>query len=105
MPNSWICYEFTNHQIIPTHYSILSHKSGTHAPINYKIEISNDNLTWYEIDAQNGGPFTKGQAAAFTFCINKPKEAKYIRLIQTGENSNGYDYLIFESIEFYGFLK
>ena len=106
-PNSWICFEFKNHQIIPTHYTIRSYNDGCYAPINYKIEVSNDNSTWYEIDKQNGGPFTDGQQATFTIPIdkNKQKEAKYIRLTQTGKNSNGCDYLCFESIEFYGYLK
>ena len=106
-PNSWICFEFKNHQIIPTHYTIRSRYEGYWAPIYYKIEVSNDNSTWYEIDKQNGGPFTNGQPATFTIPIdkNKQKEAKYIRLTQTGENSHGNDDLIFESIEFYGYLK
>lgn len=106
-PNSWICFEFKNHQIIPTHYTIRSGNSGYGAPINYKIEVSNDNSTWYEIHKQNGGPFTNGQQATFTIPIdkNKQKEAKYIRLTQTGKDSHGHDYLIFESIEFYGYLK
>ena len=106
-PNSWICFEFKNYQIIPTHYTIRSRNGGYYAPINYKIEVSNDNSTWYEIDKQNGGPFTNGQQATFTIPIdkNKQKVAKYIRLTQTVKDSNGSDYLCFESIEFYVYLK
>ena len=105
--NSWICFKFKNHQIIPTHYTIRSRYDGYCAPINYKIEVSNDNSTWYEIDKQNGCPFTNGQQATFTIPIdkNKQKVAKYIRLTQTGKNSTGHDHLCFESIEFYGYLK
>ena len=105
--NSWICFEFKNHRIIPTHYTIRSRNGGCYAPINYKIEVSNDNSTWYEIDKQNGGTFKDGQPATFTIPVdkNKQKVAKYIRLTQTGKNSSGSDYLNFESIEFYGYLQ
>lgn len=42
-----------------------------------------------------------------TFSIdeNNQKETKYIRLTQTGTNSSGYNYLVFQSIEFYGYLQ
>ena len=55
--NSWICFEFKSHRIIPTHYTIRTCNNGWFAPVHYKIEVSNDNSTWFEIDKQNGGTF------------------------------------------------
>ena len=82
---------------------------GKYVPLTYKIEISKDNYTWHEIDRQNRGPFMDWQyeTNAFTFSIDKTKqkEAKYIGLTETENNSSGNGHLNFEAIEFYGYLQ
>lgn len=42
-----------------------------------------------------------------TFSISKDKQkaAKFIRLTQIGKTSSGTDHLVFQYIEFYGYLK
>lgn len=106
-PNSWVCYELKNHQIVLTYYAIRSCRFGTHAPINFKIEIYNDQTNWEEIDIRNRVPFKVGNHETLTFYVHESqhKEAKFIRLIQTGSNSTGYNQIVLESIEFYGYLK
>ena len=68
-PNSGICFELKNHQIIPTHCTIRS--SAFHVPINYKIEVSNYNSTWYEIDNEN---YDFRNREHFTLSIDKNKQ-------------------------------
>lgn len=105
--NSWICFEFQNHRITPTHYTIKSIYTGDHAPVKYKVEILNENSDWEEIDLRDGNTFVNGTPAILTFPINKDKqkETNSIRLTQIGPNSHGMDFLAFDSIEFYGILQ
>lgn len=108
--NTYICYEFKNHRIIPTHYKIRSRPDGYHSPLNFRIEISIDgfhwevihDFHWKPIDGQNNALFQDGVQGICEFFINegKHKECKFIRLPQTGKNSSKQDYLAFQSIEY-----
>lgn len=40
--NSWICFEFINHHIIPTHYSIKSHNNGGKGDLHPKSWVIED---------------------------------------------------------------
>ena len=104
--NSWICFEFKNHRIIPTHYTMQSYCTGDSAPINFIMEILNDKSEWEEIDRQNGAPFGNEKLKTLTFFIdeNHHKKTNFMRLTQTGKNSSGFHRLVFNSIEFYGYL-
>ena len=101
-PDSWICFYFQNHQIIPTYYTLRSKSDGYDALVNFEIDVSIGNSILYEIDKQCGGPPTDGRYATFPFSIdnNEQKEAKYIRLTQTGKNSRLFICLCFAFSEF-----
>ncbi|KAK8838963.1 hypothetical protein M9Y10_032423 [Tritrichomonas musculus] len=108
-PNSWICFEFKKHRVIPTHYTIRSEKSngvnGYHLK-SWNIEGSNDNQNWTPIDEEKDNGSLNGSNYVNTFAIQNNKDFKYIRLMLTGPDwfsTNDYTILL-NSIEFYGQL-
>ena len=110
LPNSWICFEFINHFIIPTHYTLKSEKSngvnGRH-PKSWVIEVSNnsnDANGWITIDTQRNNSSLNGSNYVHTFSIkNKVTDRyKFIRIRQTDKNFHGNNLLLLDSIEFYG---
>lgn len=101
-PNSWLLFDFKKNRIIPTHYTIRT-RSGSDCchPVTWVIEGSTDNNEWETIDQQNDCPYLKGMRLVHTFEINnqQSKEFQYIRFCHTKN-----DYLIINSVEFYGTL-
>ena len=115
LENSWICFEFTNHKIIPSNYTIKSCNNGTNGNHlkSWKIEVSEDGNSWTKVDEQKDCPSLNGPHQTHTFPIDdgkiesKEEGIKYIRIYMTGPNwySPGtYYYLDLCSIEFYGEL-
>lgn len=112
--NSWFCFEFKNHRIIPTGYTIRSYhadKGSTH-PKKWFIEVSNDSKNFEVIDEQDIGDELNGSYIVKSFPIsnekiNLEKGFKFIRIRQDGVNCCGYlqhvkHILHISSIEFYG---
>ncbi|KAK8892257.1 hypothetical protein M9Y10_029481 [Tritrichomonas musculus] len=98
-----ICFEFSNHRIIPSHYTIRSNDPNLKSWI---IEGSEDEINWMIIDEQKNCSFLNYPNCLRTFEIkkreNNEKKLKFIR-IRNNNNAFGVDIYI-NSIEFYGLL-
>lgn len=106
--NSWICIDFKEHRIKPTHYTVRSGKNYSNRPRSWVIECSNDNNRWEILDEENNNTIFNDFLISHTFQINKQdtNEYRYIRMRNTGYDSNGSSYFLFiNSIEFYGELN
>jgi hypothetical protein len=106
-PNSWICYDFKNMTIRPTHYSLRSRCNagrGNHQLKNWAIEGSADGTTWIKLDRRENVLDLDAQNVTHTFALARSEEIRMIRLRQTGVNSSGNNYLIFSSFEVFGRL-
>lgn len=107
--NSWLCFDFKKHRIIPTNYTIRSFHAlpneGAH-PKSWVIEGSNDNHDWTILDKQKDCPLLNGMNLVHTFSIKNPEEKdfRFIRIRQTMCNWVFSDCLCIDSIEFYGYL-
>ena len=111
LENSWICFEFKNHQIIPSNYIIRSFHIKDYKYLkSWKFEGSNDKKTWITLDSQENNDSLNGANKVHSFPIsykknqNKVQPFKYLRILQTGVNSNSTNHLLMNSIEFYGKL-
>ncbi|KAK8840563.1 hypothetical protein M9Y10_030772 [Tritrichomonas musculus] len=110
--DSWICFEFKNHRVSPTNYTIRTANWGQngHHPRSWVIEGSNDNSSWQVLDEERDCNELHGIDLVHTFPIkNQTGDAfKYIRMKQTGQNwysvCASY-YLIIDAFEIYGTLK
>lgn len=106
--DSWICFEFINHSIIPTDYTIRSPNFSHNSQHlrSWLLEGSNDLNNWGVLDEQKDCSFLNGPNYIHTFHIDKPKEVKYIRIKETGPNWNinqNYN-LVISAFEIYGTL-
>ena len=104
--NSWICFDFKEHRVVPTHYTIRSRDwcPNSNHPKSWVIQGSNDNNSWETIDEEKDCPILNGNSVVHTFTMNHPKPTKfkYIRMYSTGPNWSNNNYLAFESFEIYG---
>ena len=106
--NSWFCFDFKNHKIIPSHYSIktIAASSNDRHLKNWIIEGSNDKENWTILDEQKNCSYLNGSNNVHSFQIDKQEkneqEFEYLRIRQTGTNWYGDYYFYICSIEFYG---
>lgn len=108
-PNSWVRFDFKNHQIIPTDYTIRSSNyssSNWHHPKSWVIEILKENDEWETIDTQNDVSYLNERYTSHSFKIKNPPKSgiRSIRIRQTSKNWSNCDYLIFDSFEIFGTL-
>lgn len=104
--DSWICFYFKNHQIIPTDYTIRTVKANNFHLKSWVIEGSNDNCHWEMIDEQRDNFSLNGPGLVHTFHIysSRPVKCQYFRLRIYGQNHSNTNNLVIESLEIYGTL-
>ena len=105
VPDSWICIDFNERRIIPTHYTVRTANTDYHLK-NWVIEGSSDNSSWEKLDEQSNCSVTNGKKVVHTFPIANDdcKECRYVRIRTTGPNWNGNNYLDLSAFEFHGTL-
>lgn len=102
--NDWICYDFKEQRVKPTHYQIVSHngRANLYHPKNWVIEGSIDETNWDVLDCQINCSFLNGPSLSHTFPIRYEnlKEFRYIRMRLIIDTT----YLRIHSFELYGSL-
>ena len=104
-PNQFVCYNFKNRTIIPTHYSIRSHYHGNPGNHNWKswvIETSTDGNVWTEVDRHEDNCDLNGRNITSTYPISVKKPCRMFRIRQIGPNWGGSNHIIFSSLEVFG---
>jgi hypothetical protein len=102
-PNSWICYDFKNMHIKPTHYSLRSPRNCNSYHLRcWGLEGSQDGKSWVELDRRENNATLKSQDAIATFSISESIEVRMLRLHQLNKNSNGFKALFVSAIEIFG---
>jgi hypothetical protein len=78
--NSWICYDFKNMRIKPTHYSIRSRCDyNSHYLCSWMLEGSIDGQSWQELDRRENNTALNSQGATATFSISQSSDIQMIR--------------------------
>jgi hypothetical protein len=104
--NNWVCYDFKDRRVVPTHYTIRT--SGDSADAghlkSWLVETSADGESWREAareenNTQLNGPFLSG-----TFPVAGGGEWRFIRLVNIGRNHRGDDQLMIQAWEIFGSL-
>lgn len=108
LEDSWICFDFKDHSVIPKSYTIRSYNRSPslHHPKSWVIEGSNDKENWVIIDEQRESGVLNRRDQIHTFVIKNQnsKDFRYLRMRQTTLNWVGNHQLCMGSIEFYGTL-
>jgi hypothetical protein len=102
-PNSWVCYDFKDYRITPTHYVIRTHYDrDTHHLQSWILEGSVDGQSWIRLDQRIEETSLKSIGAIAAFVISKSSQVQMIRVRQVGTNSSGYDRLVIDALEIFG---
>jgi hypothetical protein len=98
----WVCCDFGEIRIHPTHYTIRAAKLRS-----WVVEGSLDVESWTEIDRQTDNQdFNDDCWSTASFAVSNPGECRFIRLTQTDKNHYlGNDILYLRVVEFFGTLS
>jgi hypothetical protein len=104
--NNWICYDFKERRIVPTHYTIRTHDGGpgwSHLK-SWLVETSADGESWREVSREENTEQLTGPNFTGTFAVAGGGECRFIRLVNIGRNHYGYDILRISAWEIFGGL-
>jgi hypothetical protein len=84
--NNWLCYDFRERRIVPTHYTI---RSNWHGPSSshlksWLIETSADGKSWREVAHEEDNEQLNGSMFTGTFAVAGGGECPFIRLVTIG---------------------
>ena len=106
-PGSWIKFEFKNHKVKPTSYTIKSRENKIQShPKSWVIEGSNDDANWTTLDEENNCPILNGARIVHTFEMNHQNsdEFRFIRMRNTGPTWKNNHFLSIRLFELHGEL-
>jgi hypothetical protein len=98
-PGQWVCWDFQEMRVRPTHYTIKSYKLKS-----WVVDGSRDFMNWTEIDRKTDNADFEDGTDVVSFAVSNSAECRFIRLTQIGKRHDGYDSLIMEAFEFFGTL-
>lgn len=84
-------------------YAIVSSRSDSHHPRNWVLEGSADGGSWFELDSRSNDTSLSGVGTKCSFNVSRSGTPhRFLRIRQTGYNSNDALFLRFSYIEFFG---
>jgi hypothetical protein len=104
--NNWICYDFMERMIVPTHYTIRTWSAGpgySHLK-SWLVETSADGENWREIAREEDNKQLDGKWLTAIFAVAGGGECRFIRLVNIGRNHFGNDCLQISAWEIFGSL-
>jgi hypothetical protein len=103
--NNWICYDFKERRIMPTHYTIRTWHGDPDASHlkSWLVETSMDGENWQEVAREENNKLN-GKWFTATFAVAGGGECRFIRLVNIGRNHAGYDQLWISAWEIFGGL-
>ena len=102
-PFSWIMYDFKEHLINLTGYTIRGDNTGSLQ--SWIIEGSEDGKNWYELDRHENCPDLRGLYISSTYLVNSFDNYRYIRLTQIGPGLDRTNYLNLCCLEVFGTIS
>jgi hypothetical protein len=106
-PRSFIEFDFLLRGFCLTHYTLRTYLSPSGGPHlrSWKLAGRFPSGPWFDIDVRNKVEDLGGRTEFRTYQCQKAALAQIFRLTQTGLNSNGDNYLVIATIEFFGKVK
>jgi hypothetical protein len=104
--NNWICYDFKERRIMPTHYTIRTHDGdpgGSHLK-SWIVETSTDGKSWREVAHEEDNKQLNDDYFTATFAVAGGGECRFIRLVNIGRNHSGRTCLGITAWEIFGGL-
>lgn len=101
LPNQSVTVDLNLYQLICNRYTLQN--TDAYITEDWEFQGSNDNATWTTLDTVTGNPATP--YAWVNRTISNTSNWRYFRILMSGLDSNGSEYLIFSEIELYGTLS
>jgi hypothetical protein len=89
-PN-WICYDFLQRQIVPTHYSLRAYDRVVINSWSIETSLTGAHDDWKKIDRQEKNRDLIDAPNIHTFEVSGAEPCRYVRLVQTGRNWSDRD--------------
>ena len=105
-PDSFVQFDFKSRPVCLNAYSLKSDGNDSGHLLSWVLEVSDDGSTWEVIDERNTYDLDGKFVVKMHECNRRSNRfARFVRLRQTGHNSNGHYTLRLSEIEFFGDLK
>jgi hypothetical protein len=104
-PNSWIQFDFKDRFVSITDYALKSDGNIGYHLQEWAIQGSMDGFSWTDLDRRNTQELNDNYITKVYSCNVTFSEShfyRFIRLVQTGKNSSGNDYLMLGNFECFG---
>lgn len=104
--NQWLKYDFGAEPKIITFYSIMGEaylSDINRSPKTWRLEASNDNTTWVNLDTRTDQPVWTSVAEERTFSISNTTSYRYYRLFV--ESNHGSDYIAVGELKLFNSLQ
>jgi hypothetical protein len=91
--NNWLCYDFKERKIAPTHDTIRAYGYGpgdSHLK-SWLVETSADGGSWREVDREANNEQLNGSGSTGTSAVARGGECRFIRLVNMGSSHIGTD--------------
>ncbi|MCL6750063.1 hypothetical protein KBT16_03355 [Nostoc sp. CCCryo 231-06] len=104
VPNSWVSFYILSGKLNCRHYSIKSRETHTdYYPRNWKLQGSNDNSNWVDLDTQSNNAGLSSPAQWLSLPVTATNDYySYFRILNTGVSSSNYYHLCLGEVELYG---
>ena len=104
--NAWICYEFKEHRVTPTSYSIRS-CDGDNNMKSWVFEVSKDGESWYAADSREDNDELNASVTCNFEVELEEGESHYrfVRLRQTGQNHADLYKMEISAFEIFGSIS
>lgn len=98
----FVGFHFNNPQIVTSYSITTSNGANPGTPAYFKLQGSNDNVSWVDLDNQNNNPFgTDTLNTKLTFTISNSTSYSYYRVLFQA-NIGGYGYVAIGELELNG---
>jgi hypothetical protein len=103
-PDQWVCFDFQERRIIPTHYVVTTYHWADFNPQSWVIETSMDGTTWKEVDRKIHASDLRVERAVRAFPPAGHNECRFIRFRQTENNPADTSTLCLTRFDVFGTL-
>ncbi|PHM05790.1 hypothetical protein [Nostoc sp. 'Peltigera malacea cyanobiont' DB3992] len=101
-PDSWIKINLFASRLQCSYYSLRNRNRDDHFLRNWKLQGSNNDIDWIDLDIQNNNTSLNAPSQWLSLPVSSNAAYSIFRLLETGLNSLSYYYLCLGEIELYG---
>ena len=108
-PSSWMAVDLLNRRLVPSHYALRSDRQNHYKLRNWELQACNDGQAWTTLCVHvDDWSLSEQPMSVAAWSIDggtiPGRSFRHFRILQTGKNSSGDNYLMCAGIELFGLL-